>query len=184
MWSGTIYNIFDGGWSYTNLEMTSLFKNIDLNKNYDNYNILEFGSGNSSLKIYNLFQNVKKLNYFIFETNAEYLPKNKDLFNINLYSENNIQNVNIEDYIKDNIKFDLILIDGPNGENRKYWFNKIKNFVKNDTIIVVDDFNHFFSFGEELDKNYDYEILSYLNIPFVASGEHSWKIVKVTNIKN
>ena len=184
MWQGTLYNSFNGGWSYTNLEMTSLFKNIDLNNNYDNYNILEFGSGDSSIKIHNLFKNVKNLNYFIFETNTEYLPKNLHLFNVNLYHENDIQNLYIEDYIKDNIKFDLILIDGPNGENRKYWFNKIKNFVKIDSIILVDDFNHFYSFGEELDKNYEYEILSYLNIPFLSYGEHSWKIVKVKNIKN
>jgi hypothetical protein len=179
----SLYNIFNGGWSYTNLEMTFLFKNIDLN-NCDNYNILEFGGGDSSIKIHNLFKNVNKLNYFIFETNTAYLPNEIDLFNVNVYDENNVQNINIKDYIKDDIKFDLILIDGPNGENRKYWFNKIKNVVKIDSIILVDDFNHYSSFGEELDKNYDYDILSYSNIPFKEYGEHSWKIVKVKHIKN
>lgn len=176
-------NIFNSGWSYSNLEMTELFKHIDLNISHDSYNILEFGGGDSSLKIYNLFKNVKKINYFLFESNAYYLPSKKELFYILLYDENNLENIIFNEHINVEIKFDLVLIDGPNGEKRKNWYNKIKNNIKLGTIILVDDFNHFSSFGEELDKNYDYELLSYSNIPFVAYGEHSWKILKVNNIK-
>jgi len=44
------YN-FSGGWSYTQKEMTELFKciNFDLIKENNSYNILEFGSGKSSI---------------------------------------------------------------------------------------------------------------------------------------
>lgn len=174
--------MFNGGWSYTNLEMTALFKIINIDNEYENFNILEFGGGDSSLKIYNLFKNVKNLQYFIFESNPNYLPYYRDLFNIILYDENNLENIDLKEYINNEVKFDLVLIDGPNGEKRKYWYNKIKNNIKIGTIILIDDFNHYLSFSEELDKNFEYELLSYLDIPFVAGGEHSWKIVKVTKI--
>jgi predicted O-methyltransferase YrrM len=177
-------NIFNGGWSYTNVEMTALFQNIDLNKEYLNYNILEFGGGDSSSKILNLFQkNVKDLKYFIFESNENYLPENKENFNIIIYDETDIEKINLENFIDKDIAFDLVLIDGPNGDKRKHWYNKIKSFVKIGTIILVDDFNHYSCFSEELDNNFEYTLLSYSDIPFVPYGEHSWKIVKVKNIK-
>ncbi len=175
--------IFNGGWSYTNLEMKNLFNHIDITKEYDSYNIIEFGAGDSSEKIYSLFKNVKKLQYYIVESNTTYLPENtNNKYKIILYDENNIMKISLNTLIQP-ILFDLILIDGPNGESRKYWYNKIKNYVKPGSIILVDDFNHYESFSEELDKNYDYELLSFSNIPFAVNGEHSWKIVKVTNIK-
>ena len=174
---------FNGGWSYTNLEMSELCKNIVLDKECE-YNILEFGGGDSSKKIYNLFEsNVKKVNYYIIESNELYLPDNKDnIFNIFLYNENDIENIQLRNYIHNDMKFDLLLVDGPNGEKRKEWYNKFKNFVKIGSIILIDDFNHYMSFGEELDKNYEYELLSYSDVPFVEYGEHSWKIVKVTKM--
>jgi hypothetical protein len=176
-------DIFNGGWSYTNMEMSELFKHIDLSNNYNNYNIIEFGGGDSSKKIYGLFDNIENLSYYIFESNETFLPDNRELFNIILYDENEIENLNLNDFI-DNMKFDLLLIDGPNGDKRKYWYNKIRPFVKNGSIILIDDFNHYNSFGEELDNNFVYELLSYSNIPFEPYGEHSWMIVRVIDIKN
>ena len=174
---------FNGGWSYTNLEMSELFKYVDLNQNYETYKILEFGSGDSSKKLNSLFENVKNLTYYMVESNEFYLPENREPFNIILYDENKIENLNLNDFIID-IKFDLILIDGPTGEIRKYWYKKIRSFVKNGSIILIDDFNHYNSFGEELDNNFEYELLSHSDIPFEPNGEHSWKIVRVINIKN
>ena len=175
--------IFNGGWSYTNLEMKNLFYHIDITEKKDNYNIIEFGGGDSSEKLYGLFKNVLNLQYYIIESNSLYLPNNtNNKYKIILYNENDIKNINLNILIEP-ILFDLILIDGPNGDARKFWYNKIKNFVKIGSIILIDDFNHYESFGEELDKNYEYELLSLCMIPFVAYGEHSWKIVKVTCIK-
>jgi hypothetical protein len=173
-------DIFNGC-SYTNLEMSELFKFIDLNKNYNEYNILEFGAGDSSEKIHSLFKNVDNLNYYLVESN---IPKNQSLFNIILYDENYIENIDLNNYIEETVKFDLILIDGPSGEKRQLWYNKIKNFVKINTIILIDDFNHYKSFGEQLDKHFEYELLSHSDIPFEPFGEHSWKIVKIKNIIN
>ena len=48
---------FLGGWSYTQKEMIELFKHIKYN---ENYSILEFGSGDSTNKIYNHFKKYSK----------------------------------------------------------------------------------------------------------------------------
>ena len=179
-----IIDMFNGGWSYTNLEMTQLFNHIDVTKEYDNYNIIEFGGGDSSEKIYNLFKHVKNLQYYIIESNPNYLPENTDnKYKIILYDENDIINMDLHKIIEP-MFFDLILIDGPNGDSRKHWYNKIANYIRPGSIILIDDFNHYESFGEELDKNYEYELLSLHDVPFVPYGEHSWKIVRVTSIKS
>jgi hypothetical protein len=163
--------------------MNELFKHIDLTVLRENYNIIEFGGGDSSKKIKGLFSNVKDLKYYIFESDPTFLPDNKEEFNIILYDKEKIEYVEMNNYIDNTIKFDLILIDGPNGDSRKYWYEKVKPFVKKNSIILVDDFNHYSCFGEELDKNFEYELLSHVDIPFVPYGEHSWKIVSVTNVK-
>lgn len=175
------YN-FSGGWSYTQKEMTELFKfiNFDLIKENNSYNILEFGSGESSIKIAELFNNIDNFIYYTYESDNSYIQTHDKIKTI-LYDENNIQNLNLEDNIDTNILFDLVLVDGPHGETRQNWYNKFKKYVKTGTIILVDDFNHYASFSEELDKNFEYELLSFSNEPFVPYGEHSWKIVKVIN---
>jgi hypothetical protein len=85
----------------------------------------------------------------------------------------------MDDVIIPDIQFDIVLVDGPHGDNRSRWYAKIRKNVKAGTIILVDDFNHYTCFSEELDKNFKYELLSHSDEPFVAYGEHSWKIVRV-----
>lgn len=166
---------FLGGWSYTQKEMTELFKHIKYN---ENYSILEFGSGDSTNKIYNHFKKyTKNLMYYSYESNPEYMKENTPYY-LKLYDINNIENTFIPD-----VQFDLILIDGPNGDKRSLWYSKIKNNVKIGTICLIDDFNHYKCFGEELDRNYEYELLSFSDEPFVPYGEHSWKIVRILSIK-
>ena len=47
--------IFNGGWSYTQKEMIELFKYIVYT---NDFNILEFGSGDSTVKLYHHFKKV------------------------------------------------------------------------------------------------------------------------------
>jgi hypothetical protein len=177
--------IFNGGWSYTQKEMIELFKHIVYT---NDFNILEFGSGDSTVKLYNHFKKyTNKLLYYCYESDPTYKNhiKNEDMntllsdVNMVFYNDTDINSLSIP-----NIIFDLILIDGPNGDKRALWYSKIKNNVKEGTIILVDDFNHYLCFSEELDKNFDYELLSFSNEPFVIDGEHSWKIVKIIKNKN
>ena len=163
---------FNGGWSYTQREMNDLFKHIEYK---DNYSIIEFGAGDSSIKLFNHFKKyVKNLNYTIYESNYNYLPSNTCDYDIYFYNEEDIINTTMPSKI-----YDLVLIDGPNGDKRKYWYSKLKPCIKKGTIILVDDFNHFQSFSDELDKNFEYQLLEYHDEPFIAFGEHSWKIVKI-----
>lgn len=162
---------FNGGWSYTQKEMNSLFSFI---KYTDDYSILEFGAGDSTSKLWIHFKKyTKNLSYTVFETNHLYTPLFPEIKTI-LYDANNIDSIDIPDGT-----FDLILVDGPNGDKRAKWYSKIRKSVKSGTIILIDDFNHFSSFSKELDKNFQYETLDHFEIPFVPYGEHSWKIVKV-----
>ena len=76
--------------------MNNLFNHIDITKQYDNYNIIEFGGGDSSEKIYSLFKNVKNLQYYIVESNPTYLPENTDnKYKIILYDEIDIENISL-----------------------------------------------------------------------------------------
>ena len=167
---------FAGGWSYTQREMTELFKHITYP---ENYSILEFGSGASTIVLYNHFiKYVKNLTFITYESNKDYINNNPGITYI-YYDETQIKDVTIPEGT-----YDLILVDGPNGDKRSLWYEKIRNYVKEGSIILIDDFNHFACFSEELDKHFNYELLSYHDEPFVAYGEHSWKIVKVLSLKN
>uniref|UniRef100_A0A6C0KPD1 Methyltransferase n=1 Tax=viral metagenome TaxID=1070528 RepID=A0A6C0KPD1_9ZZZZ len=167
---------FAGGWSYTQREMTELFKHITYP---EKYSILEFGSGASTILLYNHFiKYVKELLFVTYESNMNYsISDNPGIIYV-YYNENNIPSVPITSGT-----YDLILIDGPNGDKRSLWYQKIRPNVKEGTILLVDDFNHYACFGEELDRNFHYEILSYHDEPFVAYGEHSWKIVRILSLK-
>jgi hypothetical protein len=162
---------FQGGWSYTQKEMTELFNHITYHKNYS---ILEFGSGDSTIKLYDHFiKHVETLSLYSYESNIEFLKSHAGIQFIQ-YDESDIASVTIP-----NINFDLILVDGPNGGKRSLWYSKIRENVKQGTIMLIDDFNHYASFSEELDKNFEYELLSFSNEPPIAYGEHSWKIVRI-----
>jgi hypothetical protein len=167
---------FAGGWSYTQKEMTELFKHITYP---DSYSILEFGSGASTILLYNHFSKyVKDLFFITYESDKSFYTNSPGITYV-YYDENQINETVIPDR-----KFDLILVDGPNGDKRALWYKKIRHCVKEGTIILIDDFNHYKCFGEELDRHFDYELLSHSDEPFVPYGEHSWKIVRVKSVRN
>ena len=89
------------------------------------------------------------------------------------YNEQYISSIEIP-----NIKFDLILLDGST-DNRKALLSKIKDNVKDGTIIGIDYFKHFECISDQLDINFEYELLGSNNEPFIAYGEHSWTIVRI-----
>jgi len=167
---------FAGGWSYTQAEMTELFKHI----NYpDTYSILEFGSGASTVLLYNHFKKyVRDLKFVTYESNRSFLIENSDIQYI-YYNDAEIEKVIIPEG-----PYDLVLVDGPNGDKRSLWYEKIRSVVKPGTILLIDDFNHYKCFSDELDRNFNYEILSHHEEPFVPYGEHSWKIVKVNSLRH
>jgi hypothetical protein len=72
-------------------------------------------------------------------------------------------------------KYDLILVDGPTGVTRKFWYNKLKNNVKSGTIVHIDDYDHYKEFEEQLSENLNYEELYRKSRQF--KGEKSWLTV-------
>jgi len=162
---------FMGGWSYTQREMEEFFKHVVFSPSMS---ILEFGSGDSTIKLYDHFkQYVDNLTFYTYESNPTFIG-NHGTVKYMSYSESSIDSLVLPD-----IKFDIVLIDGPNGDKRSKWYSKIKPNVKVGTIILIDDFNHYACFSEELDKNFKYETLSHHEEPFVQNGENSRNIVRV-----
>jgi hypothetical protein len=97
----------------------------------------------------------------------------------NLYDINNIDQLIIPNKI-----YDIVLIDGPNGVNRSKWYSKIRNHIAYHTIMLIDDYNHYTEFETELNRNYNYTILSLSDEPFKPYGEHSWRIITNITLKD
>ena len=167
---------FKGGWSYTQKEITELFKYIEFK---ESYSILEFGLGESTNTIYTYFKkHVDNLTYIGYETDISYCSNLNSNITVKMYNLDKINDIVLPD-----IQFDLVLVDGPNGEYRSLWYKKLKQCVKPGTILLVDDFNHYKSFSTELDSNFVYILLDHSDEPFRPYGEHSWKIVKIVSAK-
>lgn len=168
-------SIFQGGWSYTPNEMYELFKHINIKSNFK---ILEFGGGDSSNKIYKLISKYcNDIEYDLYENNYEFKIDNENIKTV-FYNINEIENI-----VLPNKKYDLILIDGPNGSFRSLWYEKIRNCIKEDTIILIDDYKHYNIFQTELERNFTYNILSLSDVPFEPYGEHSWRIINNITLK-
>ena len=160
---------FNGGVSYTQTGMTELFKHIIYCKNFS---ILEFASDNSTIKLYDHFKKHVE-NPIFYSYDYIFLKTTHTGVNFMHYNEQDISSIEIP-----NIKFDLILLDGST-DNKKALLFKIKDNVKDGTIIGIDYFKHFECISDQLDINFEYELLGSNNEPFIAYGEHSWTIVRI-----
>ena len=145
----------------------------------ESYNVLEFGSGNSTRILYDIIERYcKNISYDTYETDESYRVVHKNVNTI-LYNINQIDQLNIPDKI-----YDIILIDGPNGVLRSKWYSKIRNNIAYHTIMLIDDYNHYTEFETELNRNYNYTILSLSDEPFKPNGEHSWRIITNITLKD
>jgi hypothetical protein len=50
--------------------------------------------------------------------------------------------------------------------------------------MLIDDYNHYTEFETELNRNYNYTILSLSDEPFKPYGEHSWRIITNITLKD
>jgi hypothetical protein len=113
-----------------------------------------------------------------FKTDETYKVVHKNVNTI-LYDINNIDQLIIPNKI-----YDIVLIDGPNGVVRSKWYSKIRNHIAYHTIMLIDDYNHYTEFETELNRNYNYTILSLSDEPFKLYGEHSWRIITNITLKD
>jgi hypothetical protein len=163
---------FEGGWSYSPNEMREFLKFLTIR---DSYRVLEFGAGKSTSILYDVIHKYcKTIEYDTFEHDPQYKVTYKNVNTI-MYDTENIDNVIIPNKL-----YDIILIDGPHGLLRSKWYYKIRNHLDYNTIMLIDDYNHFPEFETELNKHFNYTVLSLSDEPFRPYGEHSWRII--TNI--
>lgn len=158
-----------GGWAYCSEQILQFIP--DLVKK-DNINIIEFGAGDSSIKIREYMNQIyEKVSYLCYETNHHWAP-NDSIIEVIMY--NNVTDVELREE-----KYDLVLVDGPTGVTRKFWYKKLQNIVKSGTIVHIDDYDHYKEFEEELSKNLKYEELYRKSRRF--KGEKSWLTVKIVD---
>lgn len=153
------------GWGLSRVALSVLEKLI---KEYTLKNCIEFGSGQSTY-----FLNDVGIDYISFDDDIRFSAKVKnvlirDLIQIDDIMFNSVINGNINymdicnnfpkftekntrqrncfyklnvDDIND--KFDLIILDGPNGNGRSISFNVIKPYLKEVSFILIDDYTHY-----------------------------------------
>lgn len=172
------FSVFQGGWSYMAEEMHNA---VSLLPDQKNLNILEFGCGDSSIKLFNILSEKYTVKYKAYESNKFFIINHIGIECI-FYNESELQSLQIG-----NEKYDFILIDGPNGMARKYWYIKIINNVKKGTIVLIDDYCHYKEFEHALVNDFGskvkYEIIE-TRKEFDANsdpsiGYKSWKIIKI-----
>lgn len=188
---------FDGGWSIAPIPSYIAFKHVHFD---DKLNILEFGSGKGTTNIVDFLKSKKiDFNYTSVENDKNYAKTNDvDYIIYHLsteYTMRDIENIKLSLFLV----YDLVIVDGPTGFGRAGWYEKIKGNVKEGTIIYIDDFHHYEEFGIELDKSFEYDVISLYNknpsFEIVNEGieivqenapynfDKSYKIVKVKSIK-
>lgn len=153
---------FPGEWSLSPYTIYLALKYCTYN---EKINILEFGSGTGTeclikfLTDKNISFNYTSVEHdkqFANNSNVNYIFYNLKSADFFYDSSEDVKNVNLD--LKD--IYDLIIIDGPHGISRKFWYEKIINNIKSGTIIVVDDYHHFKDFETELYKNFKFDIIN------------------------
>lgn len=109
------------------LSKLGLQKLLEILDNFTNARIIEFGSGKST----------EFFNDYIIETNKNnfYEIKNNEITGT----------------------YDLVVLDGPNGNGRRIAFLYLINHLRNGTFVFIDDYTHY-DFIERFGQLFDYEI--------------------------
>lgn len=115
-------------------------------------NVLEFGSGPTTQVLYNaLITKYTEVKYVTYETDPQWAPNHPDII-VKFHTKEELTNKSL--VWEDKEIYDLIIVDGPDGELRKFWYPLFVNNVKENTIIHIDDAFHFPSFESEFIKHF------------------------------
>lgn len=112
--------------------------------------ILEFGAGTTTIKLYEALKTkYKKVNYVTYENDINWAPNHEGI-EVRIFDKTDLINESIK--IPSDEKYDIVIVDGPDGELRKFWYSIFKENVKSGTIIHIDDAFHYSSFESGLKK--------------------------------
>jgi hypothetical protein len=73
--------------------------------------------------------------------------------------------------------YDIVILDGPNGNGRNFAFLHIKQYLNSGSIIYIDDYNHY-DFVEKCLDNIDCDII-FKHTEGIGTGLDNFVIVKV-----
>jgi hypothetical protein len=180
------------GWGISLLGFNKLLELIT-NSNNEELNVLEFGSGVSTMFLSDVVRNnIKKLKITSFDNDVKYGYKKSEDENYlkllirgliecddlsyqtqldNKRYDRSLMKIKTSDLVptqKNNFYdiqegdlsgvYDLIILDGPNGNGRNFSFLHIQKHVKKDTLIFIDDYNHY-DFLERCQSIFNTEIV-------------------------
>ena len=183
---------FPGSFSLAPMEVYLALKHATYE---DKFNVLEFGAGQGTIRLVELLNNKGiDFTYNSFENSPEYLLKIPNVtfhyYNLPWCEWGTMEKWRPYVQAVQMIKLptaDLVIVDGPHGVSRADWYPKFKEFTREGTIILIDDFHHYREFGQALNENFVYETILEYHYNYVNEGlEHidgdvgkCFKIVKV-----
>ena len=141
--------------------------------------VLEFGSGATSTILFNALKTkYENVTYVTYETNEKYAPITEGI-TVRMHTKDDLINLNIS--IPKTEKYDLIIVDGPDGELRKFWYPLFVDNVKEDTIIHIDDAFHYPSFKTEFEINFPMSEELFVVPLGEGGGKKCWITSKIKN---
>lgn len=170
---------FTSGWSLSPDAVYAALKHTRYNKKL---RLLEFGSGIGTRHMVNLLKSKNvPFKYIAYENNPDYVTDAPEVRTI-LWDW---------DTFPTRIaggKFDLVIIDGPNGVRRQLWYPLLKKSVRRGTVMLIDDFLHYSEFKTALCKNFEYAIMAEYakTVPVNADSAPrliTWQVVQVLAVK-
>lgn len=126
-----------------------------LKRNLIQYSEFEYNKMFEENKINNSFGSIKNSASDVNQKNCFYDIKNDDLTGI----------------------YNMVILDGPNGNGRNIGFLHIKNYIKTGTILYIDDYNHY-DFLEKCQAVFNIEIL-FKHTEGVGNGKDNFVIIKI-----
>lgn len=144
--------------------------------------VLEFGAGLTTIRLYEALRTkYTDVKYVTYEDNPIWAPQVPGI-EVRMFDREELSSGNIQ--IPQTEKYDLIIVDGPDGEIRQHWYSVFKNNVKNGTIIHVDDAFHYDSFELELKNHFpELEYIFEVGRDGWIITNKCWITAKITNTK-
>jgi predicted O-methyltransferase YrrM len=119
----------------------------------DTVKVLEFGSGNSTTKLCRALETkYKKVTYVTYETSQQWAINDDPIIETRMHTRDELVGGSIK--IPEDEVYDLVIVDGPDGELRQHWYQLFKNNVKKGTVVHIDDAFHYTSFETEFKKHF------------------------------
>lgn len=162
---------FPGGWCLDGEAVQAALAALPA----ESISVLEFGAGHSTDVLCDLLLKYNVLSRYVsYENNRKFVTAREA-----------VETVLWETFPSQLIpgRFNLVIVDGPNGPDRQKWYPLLRDHVDVGSILLIDDFHHYREFGEALDANFMYTELASCFVPMTGRANVSWKVVRVEGFR-